>query len=214
MEMLRILGWAPRFSGKMVLMFILGNKCNFCFSCFISLVSWYLGILVNKLASHQFPDSKFVIEEGLERWSWQPSPGLDFPPGGVLGRGVVVGLPRRQGCRQLPLPGRHPALPCVTGPAGCASAPVPACPPDGIHNPVGGGQGMLCPPPCQAPRVSPARRLCSALTGLGRSGGAQNLGWEALGAAGHIKSEAPFWASDGVLGFTLFLQPPWAPRCT
>lgn len=102
-------------SGKMV--FILGSKCNFCFSCSITLVSRYFDVSVNKLASHQFPASKFVIEEGPERWSWQLSPGLDFPPrpggvlgGGVLGGGAVVGLPRRQGCGQPPPPGRHPAL--------------------------------------------------------------------------------------------------------
>lgn len=133
--MLRIVVRAPRSSGKMVLMFVLENKCNFCFSCCITLVSCYLGVSVNKLASHQFPAGKFVMAERLERWNRQPSPGPDFPPGGVLGRGAVVGLHRRQGCGQLPLPGRHPALAGIQLRltslvlAGCASAPVPACPP-------------------------------------------------------------------------------------
>lgn len=81
MAMLRIVVRAPRSSGKMALMFILENKCNFCFSRCITLVSCYLGVSVDKLASHQFPAGKFVMAEGLERWNRQPSPGLDFPPG-------------------------------------------------------------------------------------------------------------------------------------
>lgn len=78
--MLRTLGWALQSSCKMMLIFIFGNKCNFFFSHSVTLVLWYLGASVKKSASHQFPGNIFVIEEGLARWSWQPSPGLDFPP--------------------------------------------------------------------------------------------------------------------------------------
>jgi len=149
--MLRILGWAPHSSGKMVLRFILGNEYNFCFSRSLTLVSRYLGISVNKLGSQQFPVSKFVTEEGLGWWGRQLT--LNFPPRVVLGCGLLVGLPRRQGCRQLPLPGRpasSPARVTVTGPSGCVNGPIPACPPHGFP----------------APRVSPAQRLCLPPAGL------------------------------------------------
>ena len=82
-----------------------------------------------------------------------------------------AGLQAAPTARPASSPGWHPALPRVTGPAGCASTPVPVCPPDGFCNPAGKVLEVLCPPPHQVPRVSPARRLCSALAGLGRSGG-------------------------------------------
>lgn len=167
--MLRILGWAPCSSGKMVLMFILGNKCNFFFPRFITLVSRYLGILVNKLASHQFPASKFVIEEGLEWWSQQPSPGLDFPPGvcsaaarwlGCAGGRAAGSSHCPAGVQPWPVPSSAPRH----QPRWLSKRPRTGVPPDGFRNLAGGALGVLCPPPRQAPWVS-------ALTGLSRSEG-------------------------------------------
>lgn len=102
-------GWALQSSCKMTQVFIFGSKCNFYFSHFVTLVSWYLRASVKKPASHQFPDNKLVIEEGLSWWSWQPSPGLDFPLGVCSMEAPWLGC-WRSDCRQLPPPGGHPAL--------------------------------------------------------------------------------------------------------
>lgn len=192
----RTLGWALQSSCKMVLVFILGSKCNFCFSCSLTLVSWYLDASVEKPASHHFPGNKFVVEEGLSWWSWQPSPALDFPLGCAQWRHAGWAA-WGQEFRQVPPPGVHPGLAriqlCLRHcPAGYASAPVTGVTRSGFHNHAGRALGAL---PSTPPGSWLSPGLCSTLTSLSRSWEARNSGWEALGAAGHTKLEALFWAS-------------------
>lgn len=81
-----------------------------------------LGVSLTELTAHQFL-ARRPLTKGAGAVEPAAKLGAGFPSGGVPGCSMVVGLPWRQGWRQLPLPGWNPALAglhlclTVTGPA-------------------------------------------------------------------------------------------------